>query len=123
MSRVVVARAFNSEQPPARWIDDDVTRSDVRCSEPTRECHDAKSGYIVNLADYKVSGTQLMSGVTSCVSGLGGGLYSSYFAEAHPATVGGTGTRSFATDTRGTLFQDTTGATAANPIALSATVQ
>ena len=83
----------------------------------------SKSGYIVNMADDKASGTQLMSNVTSCVSGLGGGLYSSYFAEAHPATVGGTGTRSFATDTRGTLFQDTSGGTAANPIALSATVQ
>ena len=82
-----------------------------------------KSGYIVNLADDKASGTQLMSTVAACVSGLSGGLYSSYFAEAHPVTVGGTGTRAFATDTRGTLFQDTSGATSGNPITLSTFVQ
>ena len=83
----------------------------------------AKSGYAVNLADDKASGTQLMSTITPCVIGLTGGLYSSYFAEAHPLTVGGSGTRSFATDTRATLFQDTTGPTVGNPITLSTTVQ
>ena len=83
----------------------------------------SKSGYVVNLADDKASGTQLMSTVTPCVSGLGGSLYSSYFGEAHPITVGGMGTRSFATDTRGTLFQDVTGATLANPIVSTQVVQ
>ena len=82
-----------------------------------------KSGYAVNLADDKASGTQLMSTVTACVSGLSGGLYSSYFAEAHPITVGASGSRSFATDARATLFQDTTGATPGNPITLTTTVQ
>ena len=83
----------------------------------------SKSGYLVNLAQDATSGTQVMSSVTPCVSGLTGALASSYFGEAHPVTVGGTGTRSFATDTRGTLFQDTAGGTAANPIALTQTVQ
>ena len=82
-----------------------------------------KSGYAVTLADDKASGTQLMSTVTPCVSGLAGGLYSSYFAEAHPVTVGGSGMRSFATDARATIFQDATGVTAGNPITLSTTVQ
>ena len=36
---------------------------------------------------------------------------------ADPVTSDGTGTRYFATDTRGTIFQDTTGAAIANPIA------
>ena len=40
---------------------------------------------------------------------------SSYYAKADPVTAGGTGTRYFATDTRGTLFY-TTAATVANPI-------
>jgi hypothetical protein len=40
---------------------------------------------------------------------------SSYFAKADPVTAGGTGTRYFATDTRGTIFFDTA-ATVANPI-------
>ena len=31
---------------------------------------------------------------------------SAYFAEAHPVTIGSTGQRSFATDTRGTIFFD-----------------
>ncbi len=35
----------------------------------------------------------------------------SYFGEAHPPTVGSTGTRSFGTDARGTIFQDPAGAT------------
>jgi prepilin-type N-terminal cleavage/methylation domain-containing protein len=34
-----------------------------------------------------------------------------YFAEAHPIQVGATGQRSFGTDQRGTIFQDTAGAT------------
>jgi prepilin-type N-terminal cleavage/methylation domain-containing protein len=37
-----------------------------------------------------------------------------YFAEAHPQTVGSTGQRSFATDQRGTIYQDGTGATFAS---------
>lgn len=36
---------------------------------------------------------------------------SSYFAEAHPASVGSTGRRSFATDRRGTIFARDDGAT------------
>jgi prepilin-type N-terminal cleavage/methylation domain-containing protein len=35
----------------------------------------------------------------------------SFFAEAHPNTIGSTGQRSFGTDRRGTIFQDQTGAT------------
>ena len=83
----------------------------------------SKSGYLVNIAQDATSGTQVMSTVTPCVSGLTGALASSYFGEAHPVTVGGTGTRSFASDTRGTLFQDTSGGTAANPIALTQSAQ
>jgi prepilin-type N-terminal cleavage/methylation domain-containing protein len=36
---------------------------------------------------------------------------SSYYAEAHPVTVGSTGQRAFGTDTRGTIYYDNTGAT------------
>ena len=41
---------------------------------------------------------------------------SAYWAGAIPATVGQTGQRSFATDTRGTIYFDNTGAAIANPI-------
>ena len=46
---------------------------------------------------------------------------SSYFANADPVTPGGTGTRYFATDTRGTIFFDTA-ATIAKPIAAGTAV-
>ena len=82
----------------------------------------AKSGYVVNLAADAATGTQGMGTTGACVT-PGTAMASSYFAEDHPVTVGGTGTRSFATDTRGTLFQDPAGGTAANPIVLTQTVQ
>jgi prepilin-type N-terminal cleavage/methylation domain-containing protein len=83
----------------------------------------AKSGYAVNLAQDAASGTQVMATVTPCVSGLTGAIATSYFTEAHPVTVGSSGSRSFATDTRGSLFQDPTGGTPANPIVLTQSVQ
>src|SRR6266508_4571820 len=45
-----------------------------------------------------------------------------YFAKADPQTLNGTGTRYFATDTRGTIFQDTA-ATLAEPLATAGTVK
>ena len=36
---------------------------------------------------------------------------SAYFAEAHPVTIGSTGQRSFATDTRATIYFKNTGST------------
>jgi type IV pilus assembly protein PilA len=44
----------------------------------------------------------------------------SYFAEAHPGSVGSTGQRSFGLDQRGTIYQDTTGATFTNAFPASA---
>jgi type IV pilus assembly protein PilA len=72
-----------------------------------------KSGYIVTLAADGTAGTTAM-GTTACVP-VGTAMQSSYWANADPATPGGTGTRYFATDARGTIFQDTA-ATIANPI-------
>ena len=82
----------------------------------------AKSGYTVTLAADATTGTQAMGTAGFCVT-PGTATASSYFAKAVPVTVGGTGTRSFATDTRGTLFQDPAGGDPANPIALTQTVQ
>ena len=79
-----------------------------------------KSGYTVTMAADAASGTQAMSSaVTACVAGMTGGLTSSYFANADPVSSA-TGTRFFATDTRGTIFQSTSAV--ANPIVASATV-
>ena len=76
-----------------------------------------KSGYTVSLI--KGAGATALA-VVACNGGAA--PESAYFATSIPLTVGGTGTRSFATDTRGTIFQDSTGAAIADPVVLSATV-
>ena len=73
-----------------------------------------KSGYIVTLAKDGATGTKDIGTPSTTCNVSAGQPASSYFANADPVTPGGTGTRFFATDTRGTLWQDT--ATIANPI-------
>ena len=80
----------------------------------------AKSGYNVTLAADAGSGTVAMSTVSTCNASAGVPT-SSYWASANPVTPGGTGTRYFATDTRGTIFY-ATAAVLANPIASTASV-
>ena len=67
-----------------------------------------KSGYIVNVsADASV--TTVLPAAATC-NGSTGDSVSSYFAEAHPASVGSTGQRSFATDSRGAIYFQGSGA-------------
>jgi type IV pilus assembly protein PilA len=74
-----------------------------------------KSGYVVTIAKDAAAGVQdIGTGAGTC-NASGANPASSYFAKADPVTPGGTGTRYFATDTRGTIFYDTA-ATVANPI-------
>jgi type IV pilus assembly protein PilA len=47
---------------------------------------------------------------------------SNYWAHTEPQTVGSTGTRSFATNNGGTIFQDTSGAVVNEPFAVAGTV-
>jgi prepilin-type N-terminal cleavage/methylation domain-containing protein len=80
-----------------------------------------KSGYKVSLAQDATVGSNVNVNFGGTVCGIAVSQpTSSYFANADPVRPGGTGTRYFATDTRGTLWQDAT-ATIANPIAASAT--
>ena len=65
-----------------------------------------KSGYNVN-----VSSDTTPTQITSNTCNGAAPSQSNYFAEAHPATVGSTGQRSFGTDTRGTIYFDNTGTT------------
>jgi type IV pilus assembly protein PilA len=81
----------------------------------------AKSGYFVTVAADAAPGTVPAAANTSCNASAGMPT-SSYFAKADPVTPGGTGTRYFATDTRGTIFYDTA-ATVANPIVVTTVVQ
>jgi prepilin-type N-terminal cleavage/methylation domain-containing protein len=75
-----------------------------------------KSGYAINLED------------DGGAAALGGGCNtpantpeSIFYAKAEPVSFNGSGTRSFATDVRGTIFQSGTGTAPAKPIASTET--
>jgi len=70
-----------------------------------------KSGYKVTVAPAS-GAVALVSPPTTC---NGTTPIATYWANADPVTLNGTGTRFFATDTRGTIFQDLA-VTIANPI-------
>ncbi len=67
-----------------------------------------KSGYVVNLGPD--AGAAIVTLAAATCNASANNAMSSYYAEAHPASVGSTGQRSFATDSRGTIFFLNTGA-------------
>ena len=67
-----------------------------------------KSGYEVNMGD-GTGAIDVLLAASTC-NALGPSR-STYFAEAHPATKGQTGTRSFGTNNSGTIYQDFTSTT------------
>jgi prepilin-type N-terminal cleavage/methylation domain-containing protein len=73
-----------------------------------------KSGYDVGLAAAAGSSTVTLAAATCNASSAD--AVSAYFALAVPQDLGSTGQRSFATDQRGTMFQDVTGAPLPDPI-------
>jgi type IV pilus assembly protein PilA len=79
-----------------------------------------KSGYNVSIAVDAASGVQAIGGTTVCGNTVTQ-PQSSYVGSANPVTPGGTGTRYFASDTRGTIWQDTAGPIA-NPVTQTGTV-
>jgi type IV pilus assembly protein PilA len=81
-----------------------------------------KSGYKVNLAADATPGVTTIGTAATACNGPTNDPMSSFYASAIPQPLGGTGTRSFATDTRGTLFYTTTAAAPANPIPANALV-
>jgi prepilin-type N-terminal cleavage/methylation domain-containing protein len=67
-----------------------------------------KSGYEVDLTQGP-AGAEVGAAATTCNNNTAV-TWSSYFATATPTEVGSTGQRSFATDERGTVFQQMSGA-------------
>ena len=61
-----------------------------------------KSGYLVTVAADTSAAT--ITPASKTCNGSAAAAVSSYFAEAHPVSVGSTGQRSFGTDTRGTIY-------------------
>jgi type IV pilus assembly protein PilA len=82
-----------------------------------------KSGYTVSLAMDATAGVNAaVTAAASTCNTSSAAAASSYWAGALPVTLGSTGQRSFATDTRGTIFYLNAGTAIANPLVGSATV-
>ncbi len=82
-----------------------------------------KSGYTVTLALSAEAGTNAaVTAAANTCNASANPAASGYFASAVPVTVGSTGQRGFATDTRATIFFNNTGAAIANPIPAATTV-
>ena len=79
-----------------------------------------KGGYTVTLTKDAAAGVTDVGTAASTCNASTKPPASSYFASAEPVTPGGTGTRHFATDARGTIFSSAS--PIANPIMASASV-
>ncbi len=75
-----------------------------------------KSGYDVTLAANASPGVVVQLAAANTCNAAGNDAVSSYFSAAVPLVVGSTGQRSVATNARGSIFFDNTGAAIANPI-------
>ena len=83
-----------------------------------------KSGYTVNLAASTTPAAATVTAAALTCNTSGADAVSSYFASADPVTPQSSGTRYFATDTRGTIFQDTAlTLVGVEPLATAGTVQ
>jgi prepilin-type N-terminal cleavage/methylation domain-containing protein len=80
-----------------------------------------KSGYLVTVANI-TGGIAVLPAANTCNASAAASS-SGYFVSAVPVTVGSTGQRSFASDNRGTIFQDGTGVAIGNPPAVAGTTQ
>jgi prepilin-type N-terminal cleavage/methylation domain-containing protein len=76
-----------------------------------------KSGYLVNTV---TGGIAVLAAASTC--NAISGSQTDYLATATPITVGTTGGRSFGSDSRGTIFQDNSGAILTAPLAAAGSV-
>jgi prepilin-type N-terminal cleavage/methylation domain-containing protein len=76
-----------------------------------------KSGYLVNL-EAATGGVAFAGAICNTPANTPESIY---YARAEPVTHNGSGTRSFATDVRGTIFQNGTATAPAEPIASTET--
>jgi type IV pilus assembly protein PilA len=67
-----------------------------------------KSGYVITLAAATAPAAAVVTVKANTCNASGADAMSGYYITGEPATFGSSGTRHFATDTRGTIFQDTT---------------
>ena len=81
-----------------------------------------KSGFTVALARDATAGVADISTPALSCNASAGQPASSFYASAVPQVANGTGTRAFATDTRGTIFYAQGGTAPINPIPVAALV-
>jgi len=106
-----LADLFKAPSGGAGFISPDLASSPV-----------TKSGYVVNLIAATSPAAIAIGAATDTCNGSAGVPQSGYFATANPVTPNGTGTRYFATDARGTIFQNTA-AVLAEPLATNGSVK
>jgi type IV pilus assembly protein PilA len=82
-----------------------------------------KSGYTVTMAKATNPAGVVVTAAADTCNGAAAAAESGYFASATPVTLNGTGTRFFATDTRGTIFQAVAAGKLTEPLTLSADVK
>ncbi len=80
-----------------------------------------KSGYYVNVA--ADASAAVVTVASKTCNAAANDAVSSYFAEAHPVTIGSTGQRAFGTDTRGTIYFMNNGTTIAAGMAGASVLQ
>jgi prepilin-type N-terminal cleavage/methylation domain-containing protein len=73
-----------------------------------------KSGYIITVTGLAGAAT-VLAAANTC-NGAAANAVGGYHVTAVPVSVGSTGQRSFASDNRGTIYQNPTGVVIANPI-------
>jgi prepilin-type N-terminal cleavage/methylation domain-containing protein len=79
-----------------------------------------KSGYLVNLQ--AAGGAAVVTLAANTCNASANDAVAGYYAHTEPVTVGSTGQRSFATDTRSTVFQDTQGVQIPDPPTTGGTI-
>jgi len=84
----------------------------INAAESTYASTCGGGGYYIMNASADASATTVTLAALTCNASAQDAV-SSYFAEAHPASIGVTGQRSFATDARGSLYFRADGSTVA----------
>jgi len=109
-AQAVYATQCNGYAPTLRQL------ADARVLSP-----DLGGDASVTKSGYRIALTAATGAQTKAAAATGcGTTVTGYFAHAEPMTMGATGTRAFATDSRGTIFQDTSGPVTESAVAAGA---
>ena len=80
-----------------------------------------KSGYTATISQATGAVTVVQAKAANCTATAGDALAGFHVSNA-PVSIGSTGVRSFGTDHRGTIYQDSTGVALVNPLAVGGKV-